>query len=449
MKRGTRPLDKLAPETGELWPPLYEVAEVGESEQLSLASALVELTDSWLNERAEQFDPFRWSTTDERYARRKSFAEAAIYLYVTAAHGEPDAAPKLREIMLDRVSQPEYAELVRRYPRHFLLFSSPIVYASSQGELTPGLSAAVDEVLSGKTIWATERPPHRMMDLWNFCAASGKESKFESVDELLKLGAGALELDPVESNLRDAYALTHNLLFLYNFGVATDGIPTGPIEAHSIGDNLEASITPLTLRFLAEDNLDVALELVMVGALQRRLPRGLASLVTGRTLAEAKRHGGIPGPKQDESHRLDVDDEKFQSWYADYHTTLVAASTFRTIRRDWSVVDGRASSRTDDQWDPAIAFMVGEALNRLHRYELPLSIAQFTELSDFGDNPIVAQAIEAATSFLSRQTDGEGRFGLFPDERHAHESVLPADRSFDIELGDEVSSMVSRFLQAA
>lgn len=448
MKRGSLRLVDSALQSSELWPSTIGVTTIRDGDEPSLICSILAIADGWLDERWEQFDPFAWLSSAERYARRKSFAEAAIYLQVAAAHGERDVAPRLRDLLLDRTSHRDYAELVRRYPRHFLLFSSPILYAASQGALTRDLASAVEEVLSGATVWATERPPHRMMDLWNFCTAWERAWPLGAVEDLLRLSAVGLPLDPIEANLRDAYALTHNLMFLYNFGVPGPGFPGEPVELSDIGDNLEKSLVLLTLRFLAELNGDVVLELLMAGAFQRRLPIGLTRLVLGWMDVQVKCHGGIPGPKQDDEHRLAVDDPNFQTWYADYHTTLVAASTLRTLRRDWDVIGERANEDLAGTWDPIVAQRVGEALNRLHRYELPLGIAQLHELLDQRPDQLVDAALEAAVAFLQRQQTASGGIGLFPDEKHAHDKVVAPGESFETSMGQAVSDIGADFLEA-
>ena len=449
MRQGSQQLVESLSEFSDLWPPTLDSTTITDDSAPFLIDSMISAADDWLDERAAQFNPFDWESADERYARRKAFAEAAIYLNVAAAHGDTDAAPRLHDLVLEHVLSPDYAELVRRYPRHFLLFSSPIVYAAWQGELTPKLASAVDEVLSGKTVWSTERPPHRMMDLWNFCSAYGRSSLLGPVEGLMSLGAAGLPLDPIEANLRDAYGLTHNLMFLYNFGVLDGSVPEVPTEIEDIGDNLESCLTLLTLRFIAENNFDVALELIMVGALQRRLPRGLLRLVLGWLDAAVKSHGGIPGPNQDENFQLAVEDPDFQSWYGDYHTTLVVASTLRTLRRDWDVLDERLSKVSTENWNPVVAQRVGESLNRLHRYELPLGIAQLQELVPMQESEPVAMALDAAVPFISKQRNDNGHFGLFTDERRAHDHVIASEESFESIMVQPVSELATQFLELA
>ena len=41
----------------------------------------VKLIDSWIDAHCDQFNPFEWNADEEAFFRRKSFSEAALYLY--------------------------------------------------------------------------------------------------------------------------------------------------------------------------------------------------------------------------------------------------------------------------------------------------------------------------------------------------------------------------------
>ena len=401
--------------------------------------------DEWLDARAGQFDPFMWKTPPERYARRKAFAEAAIYLYVAADHGQTHVTPRLRQLVLERTADPRFRELVLRNPRHFLLFSSPIVYAASQGELHPDLKEAVAKVLSGKTVWAAERVPHRMMDLWNFCMAYGYQCPVGTSDEFLRLGCVGLPLDSVEANIWDAYAITHHLMFCYNFGVRSAGFPN-----EALPYDLSEILLALTLRFVAEGNCDIVLELLMVSALHGQLPAGLARFVLGWVDARVKEHGNIPGPVADDQHRIDLDDPDFQEWYADYHTTLVAGSTMRVLDREWD----RSSLQLPDtlkcasKWDSIELQQVGEALNRLHRYELPLGVSYLHEIIKSHPSTHLQGPLTSAMEFVERQRTADGLFGFFPDERTAHVLSRTDGESFDESIVVPLNEIIQGYLKS-
>lgn len=446
MNWGPAPLasDISGPES--LWPDPQTVIEIRAGEESALILSLLGPCDQWLDDYSSQFDPFVWETPVERYARRKAFAEASIYLYVAAEHGNVGVAPQLRRLVLDTVAKPEYRDLVLRYPRHFLLFSSPILYAASQGELPQDLKEAVERVLSGRTLWSAERLPHRMMDIWNFCTAYGIPCQLGESAEFLELGCIGQPLDPIEANLRDAYALTHHLMFYYNFGVRSPGF-----LGNEISENLAETLLALTIRFLAEGNCDIVLELIMVGVFHKQFAPGMARLVLGWLNAKVQEHGNVPGPEADEAHRIDLDDSRFQAWYADYHTTLVAASTLRTLQRDWGDMHLRLPANLvgPSDWDHLQLQRVGESLNRIHRYELPLGVSQLHEIIQVDPPTHLRPAIAAASEFIERQRTADGQFGFFPDEKAAYESENSYGEGFHESIAAPLTEICEAFCEAA
>lgn len=389
-----------------------------------VVSALADIravADGWIARHADQFDPFVWTDLDERHLRRKAFTEAALYLYVADELGAGDAAPALRDLVVDRANDPRYHHLVRRHPREFLKYSHPMSYAKARGVLSADGAAVVEGVLDGQTPWAVERVPHRLMDLWHFCTVYGYDRCPFAPDELLRLGTLNYPPDVVEADLSDAYALTHNLLYYHNFGVPHPSFPSDPAP-YDLGE----ALTGLVLRFMAADNCDVVLELLVVGVLQRQLPPDLVGIAVSWIAERAGRRGYVPGPEQ-EDPAVDVESwgEAEREWAQHYHTNLVAATAARAMTRAWPAFLGSDAASNDPRTDAEDVARLGRLLATLADYNLQSAARQMAGLAR---SPVVGDGAYAAVfadavAFLRRQEAGTGHYGFWTDEAEMYRAL--------------------------
>lgn len=364
---------------------------------------MLDTAQDWLCRCAPHFDPLTWGGKDAAFVRRKAFAELAVYAHVLG----PDTPAPLAALIADRVNDPAYHGLVRRSPRQLLLYSAPLMHAVRQGQASPATLALIDEVTARPQVYALERSPHRMMDLWQFLTVVRRCPGWLDPAAILPLSSLAHLPEPFDCTLSEAYAFTHNILFLRNFGADDPAFDTGldyPLDRITIA---------LTMaRFLHEGNSDIVLEYLFCLGLMDQLNGADMAMILG--WVEARNAGApfIRGPDM----RVDaamVATGLDPDWLAHYHTTLVGAATLVVAgRRVWA----NASAHPplfDTTMQEVLAW--GEVVHHLNRYEIALAVALTDRIprgSDFGK-----AARAAVARYVARITDAEtGLVGHWTDE---------------------------------
>jgi hypothetical protein len=236
---------------------------------------------------------------------------------------------------------------------------------------------------------------------------------------LVRLGALGFPPDPARASLTEAYAFTHHLLFLHNFGVAVPPFPVADVEL----DNTDV-LEGLLLRFLAEGNTDIVAELVLVGIYAGQIGADLCALATSWLLQFVDPAGFVRGP----GASAGIEDGS-RTWAESYHTTLVVGTLLRTIGAE------RSDLVADVPLDEAEA--LGQALVACARYELPLAVTLLDGLAGGRAAARFAGAFEAGVSFIERQTSG-ARIGLWADER---EFATRDGRDFEAEVAGPVDEL--------
>ncbi len=404
-------------------------------------ATLERAADEWIAARLAHFDPFVWASREERYLRRKAFAELAIYCLVRQKFDGGDGSA-IGAFVIDRVAEPGFAELVLRGPRQFLLYSAAVLYAHAQGQLTADVRAAVETVLNGRTVWSCERPPHRMLDLWHFLNGYGDpRAQRLNRDAIVAGSCLAFPPDPVDCTLSEAYALTHNLLFLHNFGCGGAGYMERP-GGFALADVMQTQI----VRWLAEPNFDIVFELVMTGLLENAVDPRLAHHAVGRLMQSFDAQGFIAGPRPPASETLPAPAivpegaGPFMDWALHYHTNLVVASALRVMRR---TAIPHLEPIDDESLD-----RVAHALTDLARYELVAGAAAIVDVE--GSDPLLSRIVGLARDYLARQRRGSGLYGYYLDEAKIHagtiRSDVPAQRLFEAELQRPLSKELDALL---
>ena len=389
------------------------------------AALALERLDAWLDAHAEEADPFCWQDVEERFRRRKAFAEVAIYLYSAEPLGGAPL-PHLRRLVLERTNDHRYAELIRREPRQVLLYAAATIYADYCGELGEHSRRAVDAALEEPTAWAVERMPHRLMDLWNVCAVTGRPTRGLDPAALVRLGSLGHPPDPARASLSEAYAFTHHLLFLHNFGVAA-----GPFPVPDVGIDSTRVIEGLVLRFLAEDNTDIVAELLLVGLFAGQIEPDVLRHGLTWLLAAADPSGYVRGPGASSSAA--------SAWRSSYHTTLVVGSLLRYVLAHGSCV------QPVGEVDPHDAEMLGRALKACSAYELPLAVTLLMQVAGTATAARFSAAFDAGVDFVRRQRSDNDMYGLWTDERHF---ARERDPSFDAEVAVPIDLLCRQLLDA-
>lgn len=235
-------------------------------------------TDGWVQAHLPLFTPFPAGAAGNRELHRKSFCELALYYDIVGDDSSPVPAAVLDHVC-GLVNDDRYASLIRRSPENLTTFGFPVLLADKHGRLSARTRRAVDAVLAEPTVWAVERPPFRTLDLWHLCVRLGARHRID-VGATLRHSNLQHAPQPCTTSPTQIYGYTHNVFYLTDFGrFFAERAPTAAIPPQS-----PAMLTALILRFVAEDNLDLALELVMAGANLRQLPLAVAVFVLNRLL---------------------------------------------------------------------------------------------------------------------------------------------------------------------
>lgn len=404
----------------------FPVMSLSTDETLDILDEIETKCDSWLNSRASRFDPFNWSEARNRHARRKAFNEASLYLYVSHQLGFSHDVPDIEDLVRKRVNTREYCHLMQRKPREYLKFAYAVAYLSNRDTLDPRVDGITESILDEGVVWSVERPPYRMMDLWHFCRMYDYEQDTLDSQRILENSCLQHPPNPVYSDVRQAYALTHNLLFYHNFGVPHPNFPKHPAP-YDLTDVLPA----LLVRFVAEDDLDVALELVTVGVLQQQLSPELVWPVMSLVAKKVQEHGYVPGPEragsacgiqrgsdQPEDNPSNEDEEH---WKQHYHTNLVAGMTARILRDRWQNATEQSLMTTNgaDYTFEALTEL-GQLLVALSEYDLRTSAQLTIELADSSVARAYDTVFDTAVSFLRAQKTTDGEYGYWTDEKQLY-----------------------------
>jgi hypothetical protein len=417
------------------------------------ASSLRVRVDEWIEDHVAEFDPLDWADDEERTWRRKAFDEAAITVYSCDHVGSDRALPSVRNLVVDRANDPQYYELLYRNPRRFLKFSYPLGAARSYGALDAEAASAVECCLSGDTVWGVERPPWRMMDLWNFCTMYGYNDHGYDVDDLLALTNLRRPPSVIHAETEDVYALTHNVLFYHNFGTGAAAFPSEPT-----GYDLQGVLEALVCKYMARENCDVVAELVLSGVLEREIPPGLARTALTWFDAASEAYGYVPGPDVTKPNGpardpdLDVgegkgweemtDDER--EWLYNYHPTLVVALLARVVERDW---DALVAATDPGERPPTVeeAHRLGQLLQSLSEYQIEDAVEQFGAIRATEAAKLYPEVVDRAEAFLTEQHRDDGTWGYWPDERALYRQLNGAG-DFEAELLDPVAARCSEVL---
>lgn len=368
--------------------------------------ALKSKAEVWVRSKLTNFDPLEWTEKKAAYTRRKAFAELAIYAYVMG----DDIDPVIEQFITDIANHPDYHRLLLRNPRQLLLYSAPLAYVINRDTASKATRSVVADAISRPQVFAVERSAHRLMDLWQFLSLVDARPKWLSASQILDTSALAHPPTSFDCTLSEAYALTHDVLFLKNFGVDDARL------AESISHQLDTSSCALTVaRFIAEGNSDITLELLMCLGMMGQLNGNDCKLVLDWIIQRNGDKAFICGP------RFDPDAEMAYSgldaeWVANYHTTLVGLSTLTLCQR----------GRWADQIAPPELFATdiedvikwGGVVQALNQYEIPKALALIESIdhrSMFG-----SKVVQEVTSYLKDITDAEtGFIGYWTDEMKA------------------------------
>lgn len=429
---------------------------IPESDVPKRAEDLEEQAVEWLVANRQYLDPFEWTGRDEKYWRKKAFLEVGGYLLTSRGYGG-ESVPELHDLIVDRANDRRYAHQLLRSPRKIHHFAAPILYAKSVDALGAETAAAFERAFDLGAFRECEWPAYRWVEFWYLSRIVsqlfGTERETHDIDTILEFSQLNHQPHVVRSTLPHAYCLTHDVMFYNNvYGIYDEIFPDDPAP-YDISDILPG----LVLRYMAEANCDIVLELVTSGVLQRQISRELVQFVLSWIMEKVDERGYVPGPDltkalvmdsltsvdQDidtEGSRWDYATERERIWGENYHTTLVAGYTARIIAAEWDNLDRRAGSNSlIDRSFARDATRLGQVVQSLASYDLQTGARQLRELADLPVMDEYETVAGQTVDFLEDQRTGEGDFGYWTQERILFTNAGNSEESFQSDLVDPIS----------
>lgn len=384
---------------------------------------IIEDSEAWLAENVERFDPFGWKRPENKYDRRKAFAELGMYVYVSKKL-TGDVHPDLQDAFESSVTTESYVELIKRYPQQARLYAAPLACAVSLGLVGDDTTASAQEVLDHPAVVKKQRIPMRELDLAQLRTLVGLEPHLD-VDDVVK--RSSLEDPPhvIQSGLNDAYILTHDVFYCYEFG-HTNKFLNDPSE-YDLTDTFDG----LSLRYFGDGHTDIALELIMTGVLMNQISNTTVAAIVDWISSATEELGFVPGPPNSNSMSItsaEQTEERNQTtndgdeWDANYHTNLIAAIAGKVL-----LMHGEKKYNLDKE-TPDGSGMLADAVDLLSKYKLRKGAVRLrnTHLPHESYPHVTEQCLD----FLRSQRNTDGTFGQWPDERYQFMRQGGEDRQF-------------------
>lgn len=385
------------------------------------------IVDGYLDDNLDKFDPFNWEYLDKANFLRKAFGELALYLHVTEAN---DPGNDLYDFVIERVNDSRFKRLLLRSPEDFRRYGFPCIVAANNGDLNEEMVDAVDKALRSPGLWGAERRPHELIDLVFQCHLWGYYDHGHDLEAIMKTGNTVNPPDLITSDIRECYALTHNVMMLTNFGIEHPEMMSAPLPY-----DLEPAVKGHLVKNIERGDADIVAELLATGALQQCLPPRLAKYALTWLLEEKTEDGRFVGPRT-ENHSTDEGNNdlgtlstegwgpEMTRWAQHYHTNIATGMAAHILDTKWEhapadVVD---VSLADDEF--ANIRRLGRALLDLESYDLGAAIET---LSDIPDDAVLdfPEVYIRAVLYLQDHYAGDGDYGYWVDERRLYNRQSP------------------------
>lgn len=427
------------------------------------------LVEDWLTDHTAFLDPFDWTGQDEKYWRKKSFLEVGGYLLTAHGfEGEPPATA-LQEVVLEGVNDRRYAHQLARSPQKVHHFAAPILYAKARDGLAPETERAFLDTLALGAFRECEWPAYRWLEFWYLSRLVSRlfdrpdvAEAAHDLEAVLPFSQFHQQPHPIRADLPQTYCLTHDVMFYNNvYGICGDVLPDGPAPY-----DISGVLPGLILRFMAEGNCDIVLELVASGVLQRQISRDLVRFVLSWILEKVDGRGYVPGPELtksmvmdamstvesevvSEGQRWDYASDRERRWGENYHTTLVAGFTARILAQEYDHLEARADGV--EFADPTVRRdlgRLGEVLQSLAGYDLEAGARRLAALAESPVLEAYPDLTGQIREFIERQRTDDGQFGYWTQERILYTNAGHSATEFEETLVEPIGEACRAALSA-
>ncbi|WP_132059114.1 DUF6895 family protein [Halorussus amylolyticus] len=415
------------------------------TEQLSVSA------DDWLNSHLSNFDPLVFESGAMKQIRRKAFIEMAMMVYIDERLGDQNRHKGFRDLLVERANERHYYELLLRNPSKLRFHGPALVYAHALNELQQPATRALESAMGRDSAWAVERKPCALIDVSHLCKLAGRPDIAPKMRAVIEFGAQCNPPGIIESELKTVYALTHDVLFWHHFGFEHPEYPS-----ETTPGNADDRYRGLVLRYLAEENYDIVLELVLCGVLQRALSPTTVRVVLKIVLDSTEEAGYVPGPDMDESGLIsagvdeiseaEISDTAETEWRKNYHTNLVATVAARIIDHHWERFLAETSRPTHNCTARELEEL-GSVLKAFAKYDLKTGASRLTDVADSRVAEAFPDVIADTVAFLKDQRNQNGNYGYWTDERLLFEASEDRTGSFEADLVEPIAEECETAIQ--
>lgn len=449
--------------TESTWKDVTPGELISETEVTDCATRLERLTADWLDDNVQYFDLWEWEGPKEKFWRNKAFNEVSVYLLNALDHGEHNHVPALEDLVIERANEQQFAQFMLRNQRKFHHFAYPPIYARCVDALNADVEAALEQVAENGEFWCCERIPYRLLEYCFLCRMVGVQFKHVE-DDIVEMSLLNHQPNIAISNYFDAYSLTHDVMFTQYDKLFYHNIDDNIIPTTNGSYDISVVLRGLILRFMAKDNPDVALELVLSGILKKQISREMVRLVLSWVSEKTQTVDYVPGPpkgsmtalfspklmrEEEEPWRYEYKNEEEKIWARNYHTNLVAGMTARVLKRDWHKLDNWQMQHSVEEHSFRQDIMhLGQLLKSLGEYDLESGSQQMIEVAESPVTTEFSFVFQEAVDFLENQRTHDGEFGFWTEEEIIYINNDNTEESFHNKLVKPVSDSCQKALDA-
>lgn len=370
--------------------------------------------DIWLDDNKEFYLPTVIDTPKAIEYRRKAFGEFCLYAYVAEQYDSFTRPAKLTQLFFTEVNSDAFLALAKRNTTTYGYYTFPIAVAKKMGKCRPELLSYFEEIFASSHLRSMEIPPFRLLDNLFTSHVYGLKTTPYDTEEVYKLINLHRLPDPIMADYTQAYALTHNVFYLTGLAPNKDVLGLNPDYDLQHLQALEA----LFLRFLADNNLDLALELLLCLVLTNQCKRWHVQYALEQVEKHLINNVVVPGPGEpDGFSQLQDQSANFKHWVKHYHTMMVAGITFRLVADNLNSI-----WQKQDTGDTFVAFGCGQLLRLLHDYNLPLALTVLKTLENYSADIKSLQLnylVDHVMHFIEQQIQDNGEIGYYYNEIYA------------------------------
>lgn len=283
-------------------------------------------TLDWFVANLKQFDPFKGddgTEFDSYYV--KPFLELASLCMLHDRFAVSQRDPRVAKVALfihGLWRRPEYKERLLRYPEMLLVYGMTYIALDRYGLSEPFDRELLQRVVDEGYATAVERLPFRCLDLRCMLDCGGFSHNLPSYASLYEETLLAKTPSVLYLTDTDAYAVTHTIFYLYDFGSRSpDVIPKEQVPT------IRWIVGALLGVYLRRRHWDLVAELLICCECLRWRPAFLFDAAWSALAAAQRRDGVVPGPyfSEEKEKELKLADQRTYYLKENYHTTLVSA----------------------------------------------------------------------------------------------------------------------------